>query len=135
MVVTMTVDEFCEKLREVQGAAASPDPASSLKARVSEEIYEDEPEVVFRFAIHERWERRLFCALCRRYNLRPYRYEGQDPETIMLRASRQLVDGALWPEHLGNTELFAQFVHDLATRVIEDVLEQRDHGVEILPRE
>ncbi len=46
-----------------------------------------EQTVETQFTLPDRWQRRLFAALCRRYGLEPFRYKRQRYTTVMVRAS------------------------------------------------
>ena len=41
-----------------------------------------EPPVEFAFTLRVRWSHKLFIALLRRYQIRPYRYRGQRYTTV-----------------------------------------------------
>jgi hypothetical protein len=51
-----------------------------------------ETSVEMHFTNLDRWHRRLFLALCRRYGLSPYRYPRQRYSTITLRDPRSFLD-------------------------------------------
>src|ERR1035437_6620476 len=57
-----------------------------------------EQPVEFQFTMPDRWQRRLFSTLCRRYGLEPYRYKRQRYTTVMVRVPKSFVDKPLWPE-------------------------------------
>ena len=63
-----------------------------------EELKKSDPPVEFQFSIHDPWGRKLFCALARRYGLRPYRLYRQKHSTVMVKASRSFINQTLWPE-------------------------------------
>jgi hypothetical protein len=44
----------------------------------------------------DRWQRRLFAALGRRYGLSPYRYQRQRYTTLMVRVPKSFMDQTLW---------------------------------------
>ena len=50
-------------------------------------------EYTFTFSNH--WSKKLFTALCRRYELKPYRYARQRRTTVMVRAPEDFVDTVL----------------------------------------
>jgi hypothetical protein len=78
--------------RDAAGAAAD-----RLKAKI-EEIGRRDPPIEMKFTLPDQWSVRLFIALCRRYDVRPYRYPRQRSTTIMVKAPRQLLDAVIWRE-------------------------------------
>ena len=78
------------------------DAAAAAIRRLKERLRrleKEDPPIEFRFGISDPWSRRLFLALARRYDLRPYRYPRQRQASVMLRVSRRFVDETLWPEY------------------------------------
>ena len=64
--------------------------AERIRARLAE-LRGREPEVVLRYSLPDRWKRKLFVALCRRYGLRPYREPGRRYSTVSGRSTRASV--------------------------------------------
>ena len=77
----LLLSQSIQRVRERLGRAQSQDKLLELK-----------------FTFPDLWARRLFVALCRRYELAPYRYKRQRYTTVMLRAPRSLIDVTIWPE-------------------------------------
>ncbi len=42
------------------------------------------PSIEYTFTLQDRWSRKLFMALCRRYSLKPYRYARQRYTTVIV---------------------------------------------------
>jgi hypothetical protein len=93
--ILTTEQELREKLRTIaalfEGATTSGERNAAAAAldRIraalnSAEKIERAVETSFR--LPDRWSRRLFLALCRRYGLNPYRYPRQRYSTVVLRA-------------------------------------------------
>ncbi len=57
--------------REAATAAFDRRPLLAVKAAVK-----TQPPIETRFSVVDQWQRRLFTALCRRYELQPYRCKG-----------------------------------------------------------
>ena len=85
------------------------------------------PEI--KFSMADQWQRRLFLALCRRYGLEPYRYKGQRYNTLVIRAPRDFVKQALWPEYLELQAALHSYLHGDRTHhsggVTGDAADQR----------
>jgi len=92
-----------ERVKKVLGAA--------LKSEQPEE---------FQFTLPDRWQRRLFSALCRRYGLEPYRYIRQRHTTVMVRVPRSFVDKTLWPEYQELRAALDDYLNDATERIIRE---------------
>src|SRR5215470_7474292 len=104
----ITERELREKLRKIsalfEGATTVGERSAAAAAieRVKQSlagIRQVEQPIEMRFSLPDRWQRRLFTALCRRYSLEPYRCRGQRYTTVILRAPRTFIDKTLWPEY------------------------------------
>lgn len=79
-----------------------------------------EQPVEIQFTLPDRWQRRLFSALCRRYGLEPYRYKRQRYTTVMLRAPQSFLDKTLWPEYVQLKEALDQYLNQATERIIRE---------------
>ena len=75
----------------------------------------------------DRWQRRLFAALCRRYGLEPYRYKRQRHTTLVVRAPRSFIDKTLWPEYLQLKAALDEYLSEATERIIREEV-YRDAG-------
>lgn len=73
-----------------------------------------------KFLMADQWQRRLFCALCRRYGLEPYRYKGQRYNTVIVRAPRSFIDNTLWPEYRELQAALHAYLADATERIIRE---------------
>lgn len=96
-----------EKLRKIEalfaGAATAGEKAAAGAAadRIRcqfAEFSKREAAEEFKFSIPDPWSRQLFTALCRRYQLRPFRYERMHRQTVVVRAPATVIKRILWPE-------------------------------------
>src|SRR5207245_1826163 len=104
----MTEEErLIEKLRLIEAlyaGAATPgerEAAANARDRIRARLRQQqhtEPALEYRFTLNDEWSRRLFIALLRRYQLRPFRYPRQRHNTVMVRVPKRFVDETLWPE-------------------------------------
>lgn len=79
-----------------------------------------EPAVEFTFKLPDRWQRRLFAALCRRYGLEPFRYKRQRYTTVMLRVPKSFVEKTLWPEYSELKDALDEYLHEATERIIRE---------------
>jgi hypothetical protein len=94
------------KLEALQAGATTPgerDAADAALGRIRarlQSLGQDDPPEEYTFTLKNDWSCRLFCALARRYGLRPYRHARQRYTTVMLMVPQRFVDDTLWPEFL-----------------------------------
>lgn len=81
-----------------------------------------DPPVEYRFSLGDVWSRRVFLALLRRYEIRPYRYPRQRRTTVMARVSRRFVDETLWPEYQEIDKTLRAYLSEVTDRVVREVL-------------
>lgn len=90
-----------------------------VQARLAE-LRRQEPAVEMQFSLSDRWSRRLFLALCRRYGLRPYREDRVRLSTVLLRVPRLFVEQVLWPEFEELNAALYQYLNAATLRVIRE---------------
>ena len=118
-----------EKLRKIEAlfAGAGTDgervAAAAALERIRQRLGEAERAdraVEIKFTFPDHWSRRLFLALCRRYELRPYRYRGQRRTTVMLRAPNSFVQTILWPEFQELNLALTDYLSAATERIIRE---------------
>src|SRR5882757_4750485 len=82
----MEESKLLERLRLIEalhaGATSTGEKVAAAEARKRIQarlasIAQEDPPIEFRFSLVDGWSRKLFAALCRRYDVKPYRYRGQ----------------------------------------------------------
>ena len=124
-------EQIREKLRKIsalfEGATtigernAAAAAIERVKKALGAVLKSEQPEE-FQFTLPDRWQRRLFSALCRRYGLEPYRYKRQRHTTVMARAPRSFVDKTLWPEYQELRAALDDYLNDATERIIREVV-------------
>ena len=79
-----------------------------------------DPAIEIKITLPDEWSRRLFLALARRYELKPYRYRKQRYTTVMLRVPRRVVDEVLWPEFKELNQALQAYLGDVTVRLIRE---------------
>jgi hypothetical protein len=135
-----TEQELRQKLRKIsalfEGATTSgeQDAAAAAIDRVRKALVAAErvePSVETEFKPLDRWHRRLFTALCRRYGLKPYRYPRQRYSTVVLRAPKSFINNTLWPEFLEIKSALDEYLNEATERIIrEEVFGNSDEAEE-----
>ena len=117
-----TEQELRQKLRKIaalfEGATTAGERDAAAAALSATEKTERTIEMTFR--LPDRWSRRLFLALCRRYGLRPYRYPRQRHSTVVLRVPESFVKKTLWPEYLEISRALDDYLNDATERIIRE---------------
>jgi len=123
--------KLIEKLRLIEalhaGAATEGErtAADFARERILQKInqYEQpDPPIEYRFTLNNSWSRRLFMALLRRYEIKPYRYPRQRYNTVMARVSKTFVDKTLWPEFVELDSELTKHLDQVAERIINEAL-------------
>lgn len=96
--------------------------AERIRARLAE-VRSREQDEVFRYSLHDPWNRKLFLALCRRYGLQPYREPGRRYSTVLVRAPKTFQDRTLWPEFLALSAELEAHLGELTDRVIREAID------------
>lgn len=95
--------------------------AERIRARLAE-LRAQEKEVVMLYRLPDPWMRRLFIALCRRYDLKPYRDRGRRVSTIQVRAPKTFHDKTLWPEFVALSKELKAHLEALTEQVIKEAI-------------
>jgi hypothetical protein len=121
-----------EKLRKIEALHAGTTIAGEREAaaRAAERIrvrlaelrgHEQDYEMLYRIA--DRWNRKLFLALCRRYGLKPFREPGRRYSTVQVRAPKTFQDRTLWPEFLALSKELEKHLDELTDRVVGEAID------------
>lgn len=125
----MSEQQLREKLRKIsalfEGATTTGErnAAAAAIARVKQALAaltKTERPAEIQFTMPDRWQRRLFAALCRRYGLDPFRYKRQRHTTVMLRVPRTFLDQTLWPEYMQLKEALDIYLNEATERIIRE---------------
>ncbi|MEO7034914.1 MAG: hypothetical protein ABI548_13480 [Polyangiaceae bacterium] len=130
-----TFDEsrLLEKLRAIEalfaGAATEGERNAAGEARKRIQLRlkameEADPPVEYKFSVGDDWSARLFIALCRRYDIKPYRRRGQRSTTLMATVSRRFVDETLWPEFEQLSNVLRLHLNEVTNRIIASAIHQ-----------
>lgn len=76
--------------------------------------------IEYKISHHNLWKKKLFLAICQKYDLVAYRYKGQKHTTSMVKVSPTLMDNHIWPEYQSYTSLLENLVQD----ILDDLLDQ-----------
>lgn len=97
--------------------------AERIRARLAELRSRERDEVLV-YSLPDPWKRKLFVALCRRYDVTPYREQGRRYSTILVRAPKTFQTRTLWPEFLALSEELHAHLEELTERVIREAINE-----------
>ncbi len=119
--------ELKAKLRKIEtlyaGAATPGERAAAGAAaeRIKEHLKrlaDKEPPTEMQFNLRNLWSHRLFVALCRRYDIRPYRYRRMRYTSVCARAPRSFLENVLWPEFQELDAALGAHLSEITDRII-----------------
>ena len=134
--------ELRVKLRKIEGLfsgaatagekAAAGAAAQRIRARLKQSERE-EPAIETRFSLPDPWSRQLFCALARRYGLKPYRYPRMHRPSIIIRAPESFIRSVLWPEFQELDTALRSYLEEVTLRVIREEVHRETGEAEEVP--
>lgn len=133
--------DLIEKLKRIEalfaGAATEGerDAAENALQRMRDrlkKVQEADPPVEFKFTMADLWSRKLFVALLRRYEIKPYRYYRQRYTTVMAKVSTKFVNETLWPEFQELNKILRSYLEDITNRVISESIHTDSSEAEVI---
>lgn len=121
---------FADRAATAGEKAAAGEARERIRQRLTA-FAETEPAVEYNFALRNPWSHRLFVALLRRYNIRPYRYARQRYTTVMARVPVRFVRETLWPEFVELDRTLQSYLTEETNRVISASINKDTSDVEV----
>lgn len=125
----MTEYELQAKLRKIEalfaGATFDGERAAAGEAlkRMMERLEacrQAEPPIEMQFSLSNSFSKKLFMALLRRYELKPYRYNRQKYTTVMVRVPERFLNETLWPEFLELDKVLSDHLLQITEKIIRE---------------
>jgi hypothetical protein len=140
----MNENELIRKLKLIEtlhaGAATVGEKEAAFEAlrrfqdRLKQEReQQQELPIEYTFTFHDRYQKKLFTALLRRYELKPYRYYRQKHTTVMVHVSKRFVNEVLWQEYLEMSKALGEYLEEATNRVISDAIHSDHSEAEVIP--
>lgn len=114
--------DITDKIRKIEALIAGStndgerQAAEFAKQRLQGKITAQPIEYTVR--LPSRWEKKLFVAICSKYELQTYRYIRQKYTTAMVRVAKPFMDSVLWPEY----NKYACMLRDLIEEISIDLI-------------
>lgn len=126
------LEKLIERLKKVealveQGATdGERDAAENARDSILERLalYRREDQTVeHKFCFNNHFSRRLFMAICTRYDIDTYRYKGQHYTTLQIRAPERFVDNTLWPLYEEYRSVLYEHLNAVTNHVVAQVFD------------
>jgi hypothetical protein len=121
---------FADRAATPGERAAAGEARERIRQRLADSVQAD-PPVEYTFTLRNPWSKKLFVALLRRYQLRPYRYARQRHTTVMARVPARFVNETLWPEFTELDRTLQQYLTEVTDRVIAESIHGDASDVEV----
>ncbi len=130
-----------EKLMKIEALfAGAATPGERLSADLArqrilmrlKELLPKDPPIEYKFTFADMWSRKVFVALLRRYDLKPYRYYRQRYTTVMVQVPESFVDETLWPEFQKINSELREYLQGITERVVTQVLHEDSSDAEVV---
>lgn len=133
--------KIIEKLRKIEAlfegatTAGEKEAAASALERVKKkfkELLEVDPPIEYKFSLSDSWSRKLFVALLRRYDIKPFRYYKQKHTTVMAKVSVSFVNETLWPEFLELNTTLKTYLDEVTNKIISKTIHSNNTEAEVV---
>jgi hypothetical protein len=131
--------EFAEKIRKIEALIAGAksegerQAAELAKQRLQGRIVAQPIEYTVRLG--NPWKKKLFTALCQKYQLYTYRYARQKYTTAMVRVSRPFMDSVLWPEFNQYSLMFEELANEIMQGLISKIHQVKEEDEVVIAGE
>ncbi|MCF8113287.1 MAG: hypothetical protein K9K21_05490 [Desulfotignum sp.] len=102
-----------------------------IKKRLKE-IHKQDPPVEYKFTLNNPWSKKLFVALLRRYDIKPFRYYRQRYTTVMAHVSKTFVDDTLWPEFQELNKVLQSYLEEITNKIISQSIHGDSSDAEVV---
>ena len=137
----MNEEKLTEKLKLIEALFAGAttdgerDAAFNALQRIRDrldDIKQKDPPVEYKFSMADVWSRKLFLALLRRYDIKPYRYYRQRYTTVMAKMPKSFVDETLWPEFDALNKTLQEYLEQITDKIISDTIHADSSDAEVI---
>lgn len=132
--------ELIEKIKKLEalfaGGATKGEQAAAkaAKERILDKLKDSrskEKDKEYAFHLPDMWSRNLLLALCKRYDITPYRRYRQKHTTVMIKAPENFINEILWPEYIEISKVLREYLDEATNRIIQKEIYGGSIDVEI----
>lgn len=106
--------------------------AISAKERILGKFPELEPNKnlkEYTLYTSDTWHKKLLIALCRKYEIKPYRYSRQKYTTVTIRVNEDFLNKILWKEYLEYSKSLEELIGEITDDLIEKIHKHEEEEV------
>ncbi len=132
------MDTLLEKIKKIEALISGATTEGEKQAAISakERIIQKKPGLEIHKDLKEytlytpdSWHKKLLVAICRKYEVRPYRYHRQKYTTAMVRINENFLNTVLWPEYLEYSEHLEKLVEEITDNLIHRIHEYAEEDI------
>jgi hypothetical protein len=137
----MNETKLTEKLKRIEALFAGAttdgekDAAFNALQKIRDrlnKIKEEDPPIEYKFTMTDIYSKKLFLALLRRYDIKPYRYQRQRYTTVMAQMPQSFVDETLWPEFEELNKTLMEYLQDITNKIICESIHSDSSEAEVV---
>jgi len=124
------MSDILEKIKKIEalisGATTYGEKTAAISAK--QRILDKYPELDLTQQVKEwtirtqdNWHKKLFIALCGKYELKPYRYYRQKYTTVMIKVNEEFLNKVLWPEYIEYSKHLELLMEEIANELINKI--------------
>lgn len=135
-----TEKEIIEKIKRVEalflgtnieGEKNAAELALQRLQKKLDELKKIELPEEYQFSLADKWSRKLFVSVLRKYGVKPYRYPRQRHTTVMARGTKTVID-MLWKEYQELNLILVSYLEDVSDRVIRECFNSDTSDAEVV---
>lgn len=132
--------DFLDKIRKIEALIASSKhegeklAAAHARARLLDSLHASKAAkpIEYTAPLGNPWRKRLFIALCSKYEIRTYRYKRQKHTTAMFRATPDFVETILMPEFKKYSVMLEELVEEIINGLISQIHDVKEEEMVIV---
>jgi len=132
------MQNILERIKKVEALIswAKSDWEKNAAMAAKERIFKKYPEldiknniVEYTIKTQDSWHKKLFVAICRKYNIKPYRYYRQKYTTVMIKINEVFLHEILWKEYLEYSEILEELISWITDEVINKIHKEENEEI------
>ena len=132
--------DILEKIKKIEALMSGATTVGEKTAAISakQRILDKYPELEINkeqrewtMRTQDNWHKKLLIALCRKYEIRPYRYARQKYTTVMVKINEEFLNKVLWPEYLEYSKHLEQLIEEITNDLINKIHQPENEEVVI----
>ncbi len=132
------MEHLLERIKKIEalianaGTAGEKYAAESAKDRILKKYPELEIHknpIEYRLSTNSQWDKKLLIAICRKYDIKPYRYHRQKHTTVMVNINKNFLNKILWKEFEEYSILLNKLVEEITDDLISKIHKHEDEDI------